>query len=126
MLAKNRVGIDRLALPPPALGSELKNCEVQMRRLVRGVARAPDVADDLSPADDLAFLQSCGVAVEVRVVVREHLSRIEDVHGQPTRDALEQLRHPAVLDREHDGAARGHYVDGFVPADAAPVIEAVM
>src|SRR5690606_10581045 len=67
---EQRPGIDRAALPPLALGTELEDREVQVRRRRVGVPGAPHVTDHLAPPQRLAFRDPFRVAREVRVVVR--------------------------------------------------------
>src|SRR5262245_3326880 len=47
-LFQHQVRVDRPTAPPLALGLELEDGEVQMRCVRRGIARGPDVADDVA------------------------------------------------------------------------------
>ncbi len=46
---EDRVRVDRRPLPPVSVGSEPRDGEVEVRRLLRRVARSPDVTDEVSP-----------------------------------------------------------------------------
>ena len=116
-----------------------KHAEVLTPHILECLADAGITADDLSAvvvgtgpgpftglrvgmATGAAFGDALGVAVEVGVVVGELLGRIELVHRQPARFALEQLDHLAVGRRAHRRAGRRHDVERFVLALLATVV----
>src|SRR5262247_1685061 len=67
--AKNGVRVDWLTLPPLAFRRQAEDGEMQVRRLGRRVARAPDVSDQVPSRNVLSFVQPIGVSVEMGVVV---------------------------------------------------------
>ena len=101
---------------------------LQMWGVFCGVARAAHVADKVAALHLLSFVQSSGIAVEMGVVVAEHLGRVEQVNGQAARHALEQLGDATRFDGSNWCAAGGHDVERFVATKAAsaPLIKAVM
>src|SRR5262245_13497557 len=74
---EHQIRIDRFAMPPPFLGTELEDRKVQVRRSRRRVAARADVADHVAGRDAAAFTETVRVAFQVRVVVREASVRIE-------------------------------------------------
>src|SRR5262245_42098271 len=60
-----RERVDRRALPPLLAGRQLEDGEVQVRRILRGVAGSPHIADDVAAADRVTFAQVVDVAVEM-------------------------------------------------------------
>src|SRR5215467_8095082 len=118
-LPENVVGIDGSALPPVLLRRQPEDGEVQVRGLLWGVARSPNVSNDLAAVDRLAFLQAVRVALEMGVVVRVVVSGIELVNRVAASLAEEQLGNAAVLDGHHGGIARREDVQRFVFAAAA-------
>src|SRR5213075_1145509 len=66
---QQRIRIDIAPFPPPLVGIETNDGEMQMRRVFRRVAGRADIAEKIAAMDRLAFVQASGVAVEMRVVV---------------------------------------------------------
>src|SRR4030095_8621817 len=78
---KQRIRIDGGSLPPLLFRSKHEDSDVQMRRGRIGVAGAAAVADEIAALQLHPFRKTCGVAVEVCVVVRHFLLGIELIDG---------------------------------------------
>src|SRR3954469_15251563 len=118
-LLKYRVGIDRLTLPPLALGCQPENREVEMRCVRRRVSGAADIADNVTSMHSLALPQSVGVAIEVGIVEAEGAGGVELIDGEPPVPAGEQLGHAAILSRHHRRTAGCDDVDGLMRVTGA-------
>ena len=104
--------------------AEAEDREVQVRRVLRRVAGGPHVADDLAGGDLRAFLQSVGVAIQMRVVVAEPSAAVVLIHGDAAAVTDEQLADDAGLHRTDRRPARREDVDRFVTAVATHLVEA--
>src|SRR5690606_8113931 len=111
---EERIRVDRGALPPALLRPEGEDPEVQVRRVIAGVAGAADVTDHLPLSQPVALGQPRGVAVEVSVVVRVTAARLELVDRQSTPVAGEKLLDRAIGHGYHRGATRRHDVERLV------------
>ena len=83
--AKDEVGVECAARPPLVIVADFEDGEMEVRRVRRRVSGRADIAEDLALLDDLAFVQSLGVPLEVRVVVAEAAGGIELVDGDAPR-----------------------------------------
>src|SRR5215204_417715 len=92
-----------------------------MGRIGRGISGTSDVADHVSAFHHLSVAKTILVAVEVRVVIRECLARIELVNRKAARLAREQLLNASVFHGTHFCAARSGVATpcwSFAPAVA--------
>src|SRR5579872_299387 len=106
--------MDRGALPPMLFGAEFEDREMEMRRLGRGVAGGSYVADHFARSHGHAFVESCGVAIEVGVVVAKVALGVELVNGDAAGFAEEEFLDDTCGDGEDGCSARREKVYGFV------------
>ncbi len=116
---QHRRWIDRLALPPIPNVVGARDREVQVRHVGIAVPATPYIAEHITFVQYLAFRQSAGVRIQMRVVVDEALCRAGDVHRQSACLAREQLDRRPVVGGVDWGSARGENVERLVLARAA-------
>jgi len=105
---------------------ELEDAEVQMRRAWRRVARRPDIADDVALRNRLAIVQAVGVPLEVGVVVRELVRRIELIDRVAAGLADEELGDCPIAHGVDGRVARRENVHRFVRPVAATLGESAL
>src|SRR3954462_9397063 len=94
---EQRIRINRRAGPPAFVEIEASHGKVEVGRVLRSIAGGADVADDVTAAEELPFVQAGRVGVEMRVVVAVALIGIELVDGQAAGNAGEELFHGALV-----------------------------
>src|SRR5688572_16029696 len=72
-LLQQRERVHGLAAIPAFVAAELDECEMQVGRVGRGIARGADLPDGIATPELLAGLHPLGEGVEVRVVIDELL-----------------------------------------------------
>src|SRR5687768_3120473 len=65
---KERVGIDRRALPPALVGAHAVDGEMEVRAFRIGVAGAADTPDRVAAGEALAFAQVGRIALQMRII----------------------------------------------------------
>src|SRR4051794_29318908 len=83
--------VERRTLPPLLRVLQFEDGEVQVRRVLRGVTRGADVADDLAACHALPLGQPGCVALEMRIVVGETPAVLELIDGDAAWLTEEQL-----------------------------------
>jgi hypothetical protein len=92
---------------------------MEMRCVLWSIAGRPDVADEITATQLLAFMESRGIRIEMSVVVTVLFIGVELIDSQSSRLAIEQFSYNAVVGSNDDRAARGQDIDRLVAAIAA-------
>jgi hypothetical protein len=95
---QDRIGIDRLALPPFLVGAEFKDREMKLRCVRLRIASRADVSDHIAARDLHPFADLLRVMVQVGVVETVSTLTIEFVDSQSSLPADENLANDAVGD----------------------------
>src|SRR3569623_2570227 len=111
---KQRVRIDRRAVPPPLAGRHAVHREVKVRVGSACVAGVAHPADHLPTLDLLPLVQAGRVGRQVRIVIEPLLVGRTLVDGGPAADAVEQLFDRAVCCCNDRRAFGGHDIDGVM------------
>src|SRR3569833_2311067 len=111
---KQRVRIDRRAVPPALAGRHAVHREVKVRAGSACVAGMADAPDHLTALDLLPLVQAGRVGGQVRIIIDPLLVGRTLVDGGAAADAVEQLFDRAVRCRNDRRAFGSHDVDGVM------------
>src|SRR5690242_13616954 len=95
---KQRVGIDRLALPPAIAGSHERQAEMKVKDAGRRIAAVADISQHIAGIDSLSLVHARGIAREMGIIILPLPVRRSFVEGRPALVGVKQL-----LDRARRG-----------------------
>src|SRR5258705_3013231 len=123
---KQRVRVDRRAVPPAIAWAHLIDREMEVRSGGAGVTAMADAGDHLPALELLALVKPGGVGGQMRVIVNPLSVGRPLVDRGPAKRAVEQFFDRPVRRRDHGHAFARHDVDRVVPPPGrARLVESV-
>jgi hypothetical protein len=124
---KERIRVDRFAVPVLPVRRHAHDLEVQVRRVLRRVPRRADEAEGVAPRNRHPLHESRLVRVEMRIVIHHASERVGRVHRVPAKPVLAHPQDAAAVRREHRRAARRQDVERAMhAATVTPFVEGVL